>query len=104
MTTSTAPDKLRLYRSRHRIQVVDDRCVTDGIRVLPKRGGGLRHHPDDLALLVKNQYAERVAFVAAPVILDPFACSLCGRGGPSHNASPRCESGGYPHCSCDVCF
>jgi hypothetical protein len=23
---------------------------------------------------------------------------------PSHDASPRCESGGHNHCTCDVCF
>ncbi len=23
---------------------------------------------------------------------------------PSHDASPRCKSGGKPHCSCDTCF
>lgn len=23
---------------------------------------------------------------------------------PHHKASPRCESGGHPHCTCDVCF
>lgn len=23
---------------------------------------------------------------------------------PSHNASPRCESGKRPHCTCDSCF
>lgn len=23
---------------------------------------------------------------------------------PSHEASPRCESGAKPHCTCDVCF
>jgi hypothetical protein len=24
--------------------------------------------------------------------------------GPRHEASPRCESGKHPHCSCDTCF
>lgn len=24
--------------------------------------------------------------------------------GPRHDASPRCQSGGYPHCTCDTCF
>ena len=27
-----------------------------------------------------------------------------GPEGPSHTASPRCMSGGHPHCSCGVCF
>ncbi len=57
MTTATV-DKLRLYRSRHRIVEVDGRCATDGIRVLPKRGSGLRHHPDDISQLVADQYHE----------------------------------------------
>ena len=37
-------------------------------------------------------------------------CSTCeqikaeGGFGPRHNASRRCESGGYNHCTCDTCF
>lgn len=32
-------------------------------------------------------------------------CPSCGvRGGPRHHGSPRCESGGEPHCACDRCF
>lgn len=33
-------------------------------------------------------------------------CPTCQRGGmmPPHFASPRCESGGHNHCSCDTCF
>ncbi len=23
---------------------------------------------------------------------------------PPHDASPRCESGKHPHCTCDTCF
>jgi hypothetical protein len=40
---------------------------------------------------------------------DP-GCSTCedvkkSNGfGPSHDASPRCRSGFYEHCSCDTCF
>jgi hypothetical protein len=34
------------------------------------------------------------------------ACAELARGsfGPSHDPSPRCESGKRPHCTCDVCF
>lgn len=37
------------------------------------------------------------------------SCPYCeGEGSndfhPSHDASPRCESGGRNHCSCDTCF
>lgn len=35
-------------------------------------------------------------------------CSVCekyaGQFAPAHDASPRCQSGGHNHCSCDVCF
>lgn len=24
--------------------------------------------------------------------------------GPPHDASKRCQSGGYDHCTCDTCF
>lgn len=36
----------------------------------------------------------------------PFnPCKGCESGDLSpHLASRRCESGGYDHCSCDVCF
>lgn len=41
-------------------------------------------------------------------IVDCEACmNELARGSlffPSHNASPRCESGGRNHCTCDVCF
>jgi len=38
------------------------------------------------------------------------SCPTCveikanGGFGPRHNASTRCESGKYPHCTCDTCF
>ena len=33
-------------------------------------------------------------------------CAELARGsfGPPHDASPRCESGKRPHCTCDTCF
>lgn len=33
-------------------------------------------------------------------------CAELARGsfGPYHDASPRCESGKRPHCTCDICF
>ena len=39
---------------------------------------------------------------------DP-GCATCQSVGhtslaPPHDASPRCESGKHPHCSCDICF
>jgi len=42
---------------------------------------------------------------------EPGACVYCDREReagnsfhPSHDASPRCESGKRPHCSCSACF
>ena len=34
----------------------------------------------------------------------PGCIARAARGGPAHEASPRCESGRRPHCSCDVCW
>ncbi len=41
----------------------------------------------------------------------PGECAYCDRERearndfhPSHDASPRCESGRRDHCSCDTCF
>jgi hypothetical protein len=36
----------------------------------------------------------------------PFwPCEQCKRAdGPPHRPSAKCESGGYAHCSCGVCF
>lgn len=36
-------------------------------------------------------------------------CAYCDEYGddpnmPYHDASPRCESGKHPHCTCDTCF
>lgn len=38
---------------------------------------------------------------------DISNCSICASPSdmkPPHFASPRCQSGGYTHCSCDACF
>jgi hypothetical protein len=32
------------------------------------------------------------------------SCDRDGPEGPSHDASPHCESGSRPHCTCDICF
>jgi hypothetical protein len=32
------------------------------------------------------------------------SCDRDGPEGPSHDASPHCESGSRPHCTCDTCF
>ena len=32
------------------------------------------------------------------------SCDRDGPVGPSHDASPYCQSGKHPHCTCDTCF
>lgn len=39
----------------------------------------------------------------------PGECAFCDEHRndsmmPSHDPSPRCESGKHPHCTCDTCF
>ncbi len=60
MTTET-PDKLRLYRTNHRIQVepinqYEFACATDHIRVWQMRDGRWRHDGYDIARLLEDQY------------------------------------------------
>lgn len=43
------------------------------------------------------------------VLLLPGKCTYCDANRademmPPHDASPRCESGKHPHCTCDICF
>lgn len=52
--------------------------------------------------LVKIVVEERDGFVVTadvpcPLCLDPNYL-------PRHKAKPNCESGGYDHCTCDICF
>ncbi len=54
---------------------------------------------------------ERVVVESGPgfEVTADIECAGCIRARetdlyPPHNASPRCESGGYPHCSCDRCL
>jgi hypothetical protein len=44
-------------------------------------------------------------------VLRDMDCPTCadamanpGKAVPYHDASPRCESGKRPHCTCDTCF
>ncbi len=57
----TPAETLRLYRTDHRIALIEDgrwsyRCATDGIRVLSMRDGRYRHHPDDIVRLLDAEY------------------------------------------------
>jgi DnaJ-class molecular chaperone len=37
--------------------------------------------------------------------LEPCpTCATADAMTPRHDASPRCESGGRPHCTCDRCY
>ena len=47
-----------------------------------------------------------VPFRPAGRVQADNGCAVCRGGGaiPFHEASPRCESGGRNHCSCDRCF
>jgi hypothetical protein len=49
---------------------------------------------------VTPKKGERVIFLSG--------CDFCIKNrnaiSPPHDASHRCESGGYTHCSCDRCF
>lgn len=43
-------------------------------------------------------------------MLDAGICEYCdrergkGQSFPPHDPSPRCQSGGHVHCTCDTCF
>lgn len=64
-----------------------------------------RHHVDGLQHRYPEQTPARAALDVGIAVFDRNdPCPRCGRGGPPHNASPRCESGGRTHCSCEVCF
>jgi hypothetical protein len=51
-------------------------------------------------------------YIATPIrvrLAPPGVCKYCDENRdssmfPSHTASPNCESGKRPHCTCDVCF
>lgn len=70
-----------------------------------------RHHLAGM----RSRYPERsaaradleagTAYFSAYVSRDAMLpCAACVEGGPPHYASPKCESGGFNHCSCDRCF
>ena len=49
--------------------------------------------------------AAAVAQFAKPEVADCKACASSSVfGGPGHYASPNCQSGRRPHCSCDTCY
>ena len=63
MTTErTSAETLALYRSNHVITLTGnaytggERCMVDGIRVITKRDGKWRHHPDDVLALMDAEY------------------------------------------------
>lgn len=93
--TATATERLRLFRSHHRIEIDNSpdwsRCDTDGITVYHVRTRRWQH---DLSEVRKLELA------AAREALDEGIATF----GPPRKASRRCESGGHDFCTCDVCF
>jgi hypothetical protein len=64
--------------------------------------------------IIERQRAQQIERMTASGAIDP-ECEYCQKNimayeapasvmAPRHNASPRCESGGHPHCTCDTCF
>jgi hypothetical protein len=55
-----------------------------------------------LSDIAASEWRARLAQATA----DGAECATCAidSHGPRHNASARCKSGGYAHCSCDTCF
>jgi hypothetical protein len=58
-----------------------------------------------------RQELRRLKTLAIQIEEERRSCSLCKRIhdqgedlAPRHNASPACESGSRPHCTCDICF
>lgn len=55
-----------------------------------------------------KQFKEDCAKLRRRIVMEE-GCETCaelarGSFGPSHDPSPRCESGKRPHCTCDICF
>jgi hypothetical protein len=65
-------------------------------------------------VVVDETRTEQIVRLEATGLLDPncpgcreryeSASKPCDVFAPSHKASERCESGGRPHCTCDVCW
>lgn len=58
-----------------------------------------------------NETVTRWVQLAQKIEQERATCSECKRIhdsgkslAPTHRASSRCESGGHPHCTCDICF
>lgn len=59
---------------------------------------------------VRRRFPE-APYVGPTRVYRVEGCATCdgiatnaGGFGPAHEPSPKCESGSYTHCSCDVCF
>lgn len=73
--------------------------------ILPANWGCLSHTCPDCGAIVFNETNERGE-------LTHDCCKVCVETGanrphafvPQHFASPRCQSGGRNHCTCDICF
>lgn len=76
VVTVSAAERLRLYRSRHRIEIDASgdwtTCETDGIKVYAVRGRQWRHDQDQITKLERDAYAEstRVALAIERISAD----------------------------------
>jgi hypothetical protein len=75
-------------------------CIVDGCRHGTLNGS--------LALgslyLAEYQKGYKAGFKDAEIDNCPTCIKYKGQMMPPHSASPKCESGGHNHCSCDICF
>lgn len=58
-----------------------------------------------------QEVLDRWVHIAKRIERERETCSFCKKIhdsgeslAPEHRASPRCQSGGHPHCTCDTCF
>ena len=87
---------LERYATEHKIEPVPTPdgwqvCAHCGVRVYRVLSQRFQHDPNQL---------RKLRSAAAREDLDRGIATFA----PPEKASPRCESGGYPGCSCDVCF
>ncbi len=80
-----------------------------GIRGLRNEGECMNSNDETIVssdMLKRPQGTSAAEIYTSGSVAD---CEYCKKlrefsGGPRHRASSRCESGGRPHCTCDVCF
>lgn len=103
--TVNEPADYRGHRQWHTYLVVD------GVRVMATKSKEPSQSLLDAAERYRKEFAAQQQPNLTGVRRDGVeGCSVCerikadGGFGPSHDASPGCESGKHEHCSCDTCF